>query len=120
MARLNDQQLHNLAMNIAGKDLESMGYEFLGVNSKIGKNPQFVAIKDSKLIFVLVRAIQYPDNPVMYDKRLAEKIRDHGEKHKARTYYAGVGLANSIAYDLPIDSDQNYIVNYTGLIEIKP
>ncbi|MGO2103560.1 MAG: Na(+)-translocating NADH-quinone reductase subunit F, partial [Psychroflexus halocasei] len=54
MAILEEQQLHNLAMNIAGKDLESMGYEFLGVNSKIGKNPQFVAIKDSKLIFVLV------------------------------------------------------------------
>lgn len=120
MAILNDQQLHNLAMNIVGKDLESMGYEFLGVNSKKGKNPQFVAIKDSKLIFVLVTAVKYPDNPVLYDKTLAEKVRDHGIKHKARTYYAGVGLANSLDYNLPIDSDHDYVVNYTGLIEIKP
>ena len=32
---LTKQELHNLAMNIVGKDLEAQGFEFLGVNSKL-------------------------------------------------------------------------------------
>lgn len=107
-------------MNIVGKDLEEQGYEFLAVNSKLGKNPQFVAIKSSKLFFVIVRAIAYPDNPVIYDMELANKVSNHGLKFKAKTFYAGVGLANSIDYNLPISGDQDYVVNYSGLIEIKP
>ena len=43
MSQLTDQELHNLAMNIVGKDLEEQGYEFLGVNSDFKKDPQFVA-----------------------------------------------------------------------------
>jgi len=31
MGLLTDQQLHNLAMNVVGKDLEELGYEFLAV-----------------------------------------------------------------------------------------
>lgn len=116
---LSEQQLHNLAMNIVGKDLEEQGYEFLAVNSKLGKNPQFVAILGPKLFFVIVRAISYPNNPVIYDTELANKVKEHGVKFKARTFYAGVGLANSVDYSLPITADEDYIVNYTGLIEIK-
>ncbi|WP_127846813.1 Na(+)-translocating NADH-quinone reductase subunit F [Psychroflexus aestuariivivens] len=119
MSILNEQQLHNLAMNVVGEDLESLGYEFLAVNSKIGKNPQFVATKSGKLIFVVVKAIKYPENPVLYDEKLLLKISNHGQKFKAKTFYAGVGLANSIDYQLPVDSDENYVMNYTGLIEIK-
>ena len=62
MPKLDEQELHNLAMNIVGKDLEDNGYEFLGVNSKLRRNPQFVALKDTKLHFVIVRAIEYPDD----------------------------------------------------------
>ena len=43
---LNKQELHNLAMNIVGKDLEEQGFEFLGVNSQLKRNPQFVALKN--------------------------------------------------------------------------
>ena len=39
---LNKQELHNLAMNHVGKDLESRGFEFIAVNSKLKKHPQFV------------------------------------------------------------------------------
>ena len=56
MALLTEQELHNLAMNIVGKDLESKGFEFLAVNSKLKKDPQFVALKDKILHFVVVRA----------------------------------------------------------------
>lgn len=119
MGILTEQQLHNLAMNVVGKDLEDMGYEFLAVNSKKSKNPQFVAIKNKQLIFVVVRAIQYPDNPVIYDETLLEKVRKHGLNYKAKTFFAGVGVANSVSYELPVDSEEDYVLNYSGLIEIK-
>ncbi|MBZ9785915.1 Na(+)-translocating NADH-quinone reductase subunit F [Psychroflexus sp. CAK57W] len=119
MSLLTEQQLHNLAMNLVGKDLEEMGYEFLAINSKKSKNPQFVATKDKKLIFVVVRAVKYPENPVLYDEQLMQKITKHAVTFEAKTFYAGVGIANSVNYDLPVDSEEDYVLNYSGLIEIK-
>lgn len=115
---LTKQELHNLAMNIVGKDLEDNGYEFLGIKSDLKSNPQFVALKEKKLHFVVVRAVIYPDNPRDYDKTFMEKIRDHAIKFNARTFYAGVGLANSDNYEIPVSRDQDYVVNYEGLQEI--
>lgn len=118
MAKLSEQELHNLAMNIVGKDLEDQGYEFLGVNSELKKNPQFVALRNKQLHFVVVRAIQYPDNPEEVDYVFMETIKQHAIKFKARTFYAGVGLANSRDYEIPVDSEEDYVVRYPGLKEI--
>ncbi|GGE35782.1 Na(+)-translocating NADH-quinone reductase subunit F [Psychroflexus planctonicus] len=118
MAILDEQQLHNLAMNIVGKDLEKQGYEFLGVNSKLKKNPQFVALRDKKLHFVVVRAVRYPNDPALYDEKLMTKMKDHADKFNARTFYAGVGLAHQANYELPVNSDDDYVVQYAGLKEI--
>lgn len=118
MSKLTDQELHNLAMNIVGKDLEDQGYEFLGVNSELRKNPQFVALKNKKLHFVIVRAIKYPHDPAEVDTVFLQNIKEHALKFNARTFYAGVGLANSKDYELPVDSNEGYVVNYKGLQEI--
>lgn len=115
---LDKQELHNLAMNIVGKELEDQGFEFLGVESKMKTNPQFVALKDKKLHFVVVRAITYPDDPKIFDTKFMEKIKQHAIKFNARTFYAGVGLANSRDYEKPVTNDQEYIINYNGLQEI--
>ena len=45
MQILTQQELHNLAMNIVGKRLEEMGYEFQAINSKLKRHPQFVLFK---------------------------------------------------------------------------
>jgi hypothetical protein len=119
MAELSEQELHQLAMNIVGKELENDGFEFLAVNSKLKKNPQFVALKDKQLHFVVVRAITYPNSPKKYDTQLLEKVKNHAEKFEAITFYAGVGLANSKDYDQPLDSDSDYVVNYQGLTPIE-
>ncbi len=115
---LNKQELHNLAMNIVGKDLEDQGYEFLGIKSELKTNPQFVALKEKKLHFVVVRAILYPDDPKKFDQIFMEGIKEHALKFNARTFYAGVGLANSKDYELPITKDEDYIVNYDGIQEV--
>ena len=116
--KLNAQELHNLAMNIVGKDLESQGYEFLAVNSTLKKDPQFVAIKKGYLFFVLVQAITYPDDPALFDAAFFDTIKQHGLKFKAKTFYAGVGIANAKSYELPIYKGQDYIVNYQGIQEV--
>lgn len=115
---LTEQELHNLAMNIVGKDLEEQGFEFMGVNSELKKNPQFVALKEKTLHFVTVRAITYP-NPVQeYDKVFMEKMKEHADKYEAKTYYAGVGLGHGVNYQQPIVKDEDYSVIYHGIQEI--
>ena len=54
---LTEQEIHNLAMNIVGKDLEAKGYEFIAINSQLKRNPQYVCIdKNNQRYFVIVKA----------------------------------------------------------------
>ncbi|MEX2349634.1 MAG: Na(+)-translocating NADH-quinone reductase subunit F [Flavobacteriaceae bacterium] len=115
---LTEQELHNLAMNIVGKDLEEQGFEFLAVNSKFKKDPQFVVLKEKILHFVVVRAVTYPDAVQEYDNKLMKKMKDHAEKFEARTYFAGVGLGRGDDYKEAIVKDEEYTVIYNGLQEI--
>ncbi|WP_340065192.1 Na(+)-translocating NADH-quinone reductase subunit F [Ascidiimonas aurantiaca] len=118
MEVLNAQELHNLAMNVVGEDLEAQGYEFLAVNSTLKKDPQFVCLKNKKLHFVVVKAVAYPENPANVDFVYMETIKEHALKFKARTYFAGVGIANASDYEKPVIKNQEYVVNYQGLVEI--
>jgi len=118
MKALTEQELHNLAMNIVGKELEAEGFEFMGVNSKLKKNPQFVCLKEKELHFIVVRSIPYPEDPSKYDTSLMKKIKEHALKHEARTYFAGVGLSNATDRTQPVLLNQDYIVEYEGLVEI--
>ena len=121
MKPLTEQELHNLAMNLVGKQLEKQGYEFLAVNSELRKNPQFVCIKEKKMSFVVVKAIEYPGDPQDLDFFRADlnKMRDHALKFEARTFYAPVGLVNAQDHNLPVYLNEEYIVDYDGLIEIE-
>jgi len=115
---LTTQELHNLAMNIVGKELEAQGYEFLGVNSQLKRDPQFVVLKDKKLSFIIVRAISYPDDADVYDEDFVQKIKKHAEKFNARTFYAGVGLGHGSDYGKPVIKDEDYTMVFNGLQEI--
>lgn len=115
---LTAQELHNLAMNIVGKALEDDGFEFLGVNSQLKRDPQFVALKNKKLHFVVVRAVSYPQNADEYDEALMQKVKNHADKFEARTFYAGVGLGHGTDYGKPVIKDEDYTMIYNGLQEI--
>lgn len=117
--KLTKQELHNLAMNIVGKDLEAKGFEFLGVNSKLKKDPQFVALKNKELHFVIVRAITYPQDANAFDPVFMQTIKEHASKFEAITYYAGVGLGHGTDYAKPVLKDEDYTMVYKGLQEIK-
>lgn len=118
MQALTEQELHNLAMNIVGRQLEEEGYEFMGVNSTLKKNPQFVCLKDKQLHFIVVRNITYPNDPKVYDERLLQQVSAHAIKQNARTYFAGVGLYNAANEQLPVYLNESYLVDFHGLIEI--
>lgn len=107
-----------MAMNIVGRQLEADGFEFMAINSKPKKNPQYVCLKDKNLHFIVVRNIEFPNNPKDYDVELMEKMRDHAIKFEAKTYYAGVGISNAADRTLPVYLNEEYIVDYDGLLEI--
>lgn len=119
MRALSEQELHNLAMNIVGKELEKRNWEFLAVNSQLRRDPQFVCVDGKKIKhFVIVRAIMYPENPHEVDFIFMETVKEHALKFNAKTYYAGVGIANAEDYEKPVSPDADYVVNFGGLIEI--
>lgn len=107
-------------MNIVGKQLESDGFEFMAVNSELKKNPQFVCLKEKKLHFIVVKSIGYPGDPrdIEFYRSDLNKMKDHALKFEADTYYAAVGLVNAADYNLPVYLNEEYIVDYDGLVKI--
>lgn len=113
---LTEQELHNLAMNHVGKDLEQRGFEFIAVNSKLKKHPQFVCIdQNSQYYFVIVKAVLLPDNPNNYDVVWMESFKKHAREHEAKVLYAGVGLGNPKGESLPVYLNEEYLLEYNGI-----
>jgi hypothetical protein len=113
---LTGQELHNLAMNHVGNDLEQRGFEFIAVNSKLKKHPQFVCIDKSKqYFFVIVRAVILPENPNNYDVVWMESFKKHAREKDAKVLYAGVGLGNMNDEKAPICLNEEYLMEYNGI-----
>jgi len=118
MKALTEQELHNLAMNIVGKKLQEMGYEFVAVNSTLKRHPQFVLYKKGEpTIFVLVKATNI-QNPESYDVLWMETFKEHAKKSNANVWYAGVGIANAESVELPVFKNQPYYVAFDDFVKI--
>jgi len=117
---LSKQELHNLAMNHVGKELEERGFEFIAINSKLKKHPQFVCMDQNKqYFFVIVKAVLLPDNPNNYDVIWMESFKNHARENDAKVLYAGVGLGNPEGEDLPIILNEEYLIEYNGIQVIE-
>ena len=117
---LSKQEMHNLAMNHVGKDLESRGFEFVAINSKLKKHPQFVCIdKKSQYFFVIVRVVKLPENPNNYDVVWMETFKKHALEKEAKVLYAGVGIGNPKGDELPIYLNEDYLIEYNGIQVIE-
>ncbi len=113
---LTKQELHNLAMNHVGKDLEQRGFEFIAINSKLKKHPQFVCMdKNKQYFFVIVKAVLLPENPNNYDVIWMESFKKHAQDNDAKVLYAGVGLGNKDDENLPIYLNEEYLIEYNGI-----
>lgn len=113
---LSAQELHNLAMNHVGKDLEQRGFEFIAINSKLKKHPQFVCMdKNKQYFFVIVKAVILPENPNNYDVIWMESFKKHAHEQDAKVLYAGVGLGNKEDEKFPVYLNQEYLLEYNGI-----
>ncbi|OIQ41338.1 MAG: Na(+)-translocating NADH-quinone reductase subunit F [Bacteroidetes bacterium MedPE-SWsnd-G1] len=113
---LTKQELHYLAMNIVGKDLEKRGFEFIAIESNLRKQPQFVCIdKKNQRYFVIAKAILLPNDPHTFDVIKMETFKEHAREHDAKVLYAGVGLGNPEGDHLPIIKDEEYLLEYAGI-----
>lgn len=117
MESLSLQDLHHLAMNHVGKELEKQGFEFIAINSQLKKHPQFVCVDKptNTLHFVMVQAVMYPENPAEYDVVFMETFINHAKSKNAKVLFAGVGFANAIDFEKPILQNQDYIIHYEGI-----
>jgi len=119
MIPLTKQELHNLAMNLVGEKLQTMGYEFVAVNSKLKKHPQFVLYKKGEpTIFVLVKVTSNLQNAQNYDVIWMETFKEHALKQNAKVWLAGVGIANAESIEMPVFKDQPYYVAFEDFIKI--
>lgn len=119
MQALTKQELHNLGMNIVGKKLQEMGYEFVAINSELKKHPQFVLFKKGEpTIFVLVKTTNNIQTPQEYDVLLMETFKEHAKKQHAKIWFAGIGIANSQSVDLPVFKDQPYYIAFDDFVKV--
>ncbi|HXJ99941.1 MAG TPA: hypothetical protein VNJ50_13895 [Gelidibacter sp.] len=113
---LTEQEMHNLAMNLVGKELEERGFEFIAINSKLKKHPQFVCIdKTKQYFFVIVKVVMLPENPNNYDMIWMESFKKHARENDAKVLYAGVALGNPNGEDLPVYLNEDYLIEYNGI-----
>jgi len=116
---LSTQELHNLAMNIVGERLQEMGYEFVAVNSRLKKHPQFVLYKKGEVtIFVIVKATANLQESQKYDAVWMETFMQHAKKQNCRVWFAGVGLANAESVEMPVFKDQPYYVVFDDFVKV--
>ena len=116
---LSVQEMHNLAMNIVGKELEEKGFEFIAINSTLKKHPQYVCIDEKKqYYFVIVKATLLPAEPNEYDVVWMETFRKHARDKNAKVLFAGVGLGNPDIEGNPLFLDQPYLLQYEGVVSM--
>jgi len=117
---LTEQEMHNLGMNHVGKDLEARGFEFIAINSKLKRHPQFVCIdKTKQYFFVIVRTVILPENPNNYDIIWMETFKKHARENDAKVLYAGVAIGNPDGEDLPVYLNEEYLIEYNGIQVIE-
>ena len=117
---LTEQEMHNLGMNHVGKDLEARGFEFIAINSKLKRHPQFVCIdKTKQYFFVIVRTVILPENPNNYDVIWMETFKKHARENDAKVLYAGVAIGNPDGEDLPVYLNEEYLIEYNGIQVIE-
>lgn len=89
------EEIHYIGMNFIGEELQKMGYEFLGVNSKLEKHPQFVLFKKGEPItFVMVKTVVVPSDFNRVPE-IQEKVIKHAKTQDSSVWFAGIGLCDN-------------------------
>ena len=116
--------IHDFGIEVVIKECQKEGYTVESANNELGQNPQIVAKKNGKLIFVFVRTACYPDKGKMESDRLHFRCIEHAERFNALPYFASVGICNSSGETeaemaTPIKG-AGYYVAYEGMLLMAP
>ena len=114
--QLTKQEIHNLAMNIVGKDLEKRGFEFIAVNSQLKRNPQFVCVdKNNTRYFVIVKAGQISEFEIAFDVIWMETFKNHARTNNAKVLFASVGIGSKEDKTRFPNLNEEYLLQYEGI-----
>lgn len=112
------EEIHYAGMNFVGEELQKLGYEFLGVNSKPQKHPQFVIFKSGEPItFVLVKTVVFPANFEALPQ-VTEKVVAHAKKQDSSVWFAGVALCDAENEQKPPRIGKPYKILFNGFKKI--
>lgn len=112
------EEIHFAGMNFVGEELQKMGYEFLGVNSKPKKHPQFVIFKSGEPItFVIVKTVIFPED---FDSLpdVTQKVVEHAKTQDSSVWFAGVGLSDAENPSLTPSKARPYQLLFNGFKKI--
>lgn len=115
---MTDEELHYLGIKVVYKDLVDNGYEVLNVRKELDVNPQILAKKNDRFVFVAVKTARYPEMGVL-QPHVASDVLHVAQKRNALCYFASVGIANANGeteeeMSKPVAGGEHYI-NYDGL-----
>lgn len=115
---MTDEELHFLGIKVVYKDLVDNGYEVLNVRKEIDINPQILAKKDDRFVFITVKTARYPQMGLLLPHVVTDVLHI-AKKHDAKCYFASVGIANA---DGETEEEMGqpqvggeYYINYKGL-----
>jgi len=113
--QLTKQEIHNLAMNIVGKDLEAKGYEFIAINSQLKRNPQFVCIdRNNTRYFIIVKVAPISEFAIAFDVIWMETFKEHARINDAKVIFAGVGIGSKEDKNRFPNFNEEYLLQYEG------
>lgn len=116
---LSELEIHHLGMNYIGEILQKDGFEFLAINSKLKKHPQFICFKKGEpTLLVLVKTVLFPHDSDLYDSKLIEKFKKHAKQKEARVWFVGVGLSHANDVTKKLLKGDSYIIKSSGFKKI--
>ncbi len=121
---MGEQEVHEFGIQIVLDTVKEDGYDILSANTRLGVNPQIVAVKRGILAFIVVRTACYPYHGEIENQALLDRLIAHARSSGAKLLLASVGIANA---DGKTDAEMSvpvrgggFYVSYAGLQELRP
>jgi hypothetical protein len=117
---MTENEIQEFGINIVLQHIQKEGFEILGVNVDMDKNPQIFARSNDDLAFITVRTALYPKTGTIEDGSLMKDLIANADKHGAICYFASVGILNADAKTeeekgLPV-REANFYILFDGLL----
>lgn len=119
---LSDNEIHVFGINIVLDDIRKTGFTVVSVTTEFSNNPQIVANKNGKLVYIFVRTDCYPNKGRLETNEQPANILLDAQKQGILCYFASIGIANAngtsdLEMSIPTRG-AGYYISYAGLEEL--